>query len=71
MIHGPSISVRETPGASAPAPSRTLPAPLLSANICVHSDSFFFSGSCIATETSSWRKEEEGIPVSAGNPGGK
>lgn len=73
MIHGPRPSVRETPGASASTRTFTSAPPVhfLSANVCIHLESFFFSVSFAALVTASSREEYEGVRVFASSPGGK
>lgn len=71
-IHGPSLSVREDLWAIASNNTST-DSPLvhfLSANVCIHLDSYFFSVSFTAIVTSTSR--QEGFHhVFANSPGGK
>lgn len=73
MIHGPSLSVRETHWAIASnCPfTNALPVHFLSANVCIHLESSVFSVSFTAIINSSSRKGSEGIHVFASSPRGK
>lgn len=72
MIHGPSFSVREALWAIASNNTSTdsLLVYFLSAKVCIHLDSYFFSVSFTAIITSTFRKEGFHY-VFANSPGGK